>query len=72
MNKTFIKRFAMVLVCMSLAIPSALAYVQCGFDCNGNFVHIFVPDGLTQDEQNSFIADAIDRICDQEVEAPDE
>lgn len=63
---------SMLLVCMSLAIPSALAYIQCAFDCNGKLVHIFVPDNLTPDKQAEYIADALDRICDQDVEAPEE
>jgi len=35
-------------------------------------MHIFVPDNLTPDKQAEYIADALDRICDQDVEAPEE
>lgn len=70
--KTIFKRVAIVLLCMILAIPSAMAYIQCALNCNGKLVHIFVPDNLTPEQQKEFMADALDRLCDQDVEAPDE
>lgn len=49
-----------------LSIPSALAYVQCAISCSGRIVHIFVDDNMSEEEQNEYIADVLERICDDE------
>lgn len=61
------KKLVLVCACMSFAISTAFAsYIQCAIDCNGRIVHIFVPDGLTEQQQNEYIAARLESFCNEE------
>lgn len=66
MKKQLSKKVVILLMAFCLSIPSALAYVQCAISCGGRIVHIFVDDNLSEEEQNKYIADTLERICEDE------